>query len=65
MDTIIFRWSEYSPIVFVRFLILPILLVDYLNNYLTLRPETSTYDYYRANLELRRFWVTWPACDVI
>ena len=37
---------------------LPILFALYLNNYLTLRPETSTYDYYRANLELRSFLVT-------
>ena len=44
---------------------LPILFAEYLNNCLTLRPETSTYDYYRANLDLLRFWVTWPACDVI
>ena len=50
-----------SPIVFVRVLkiyFLPILFALYLNNYLTLRSETSTYDYYRANLELRSFWVT-------
>ena len=43
----------------------PILFALYLNNYLTLRPKTSTYDYYRPNLELWMFWVTWPTCDVI
>ena len=44
---------------------LPILFALYRSNYLTLRPKTSTYDYYRANLELRSSWVTWPTCDVI